>query len=210
MEDDGYYLPAIRPHSLEKIGRHDFYADVFTRAMHRKYRPLVYIGLYSGAGKAVIKGTSEIVETSALAVIRQAVPFTRYIFVDSDRRCIEALDHRINALGGGFDVTLIQRPVNDAVPEIPAALPDIPTARREGLLGLCFADPFKVDLDFNVIRALSRYWLDFLVMLPFGFDLRRNLRRYLENEADTSVARLLDATGWREEWRARESRTASS
>lgn len=203
MEDDGLYLPKIRPHSLGKIRRHNVYADLFTRAMAGKYGHLVYIGLYSGAGKAVIRETGAVVETSALGVIKQAVPFTKYVFVDSNPDCIDALDRRIQTVGGGFDVTFIQRPVNEAVPDILAALPSVATARQEGMLGLCFVDPFKVDLDFTVIRSLSRYWLDFLVMLPLGYDLRRNLRRHLHDETDTNVARLIDAPDWRLEWRAR-------
>lgn len=170
MDDDGLYLPEIRAHSLEKIRRHNYYADIFSRAMAGKFRHLPYIGLYSGAGRARLKESGEIVETSALTVLRQPVPFTRYIFVDSNPRCIDALRTRIQALGKDFDVTLIQRPVNESVPEILSALPSQEQARKEGLLGLCFMDPFRIDLDFDVIRQLGRFWLDFLVMLPLGFD----------------------------------------
>ena len=63
---DGFYTPEISTHSLEKIKRHNFYAALFTRSMARKWRHLVYVGLYAGAGRAVLKGTGEIVETSAL------------------------------------------------------------------------------------------------------------------------------------------------
>jgi three-Cys-motif partner protein len=129
MDDDGLYLPEIRPHSLGKIRRHNYYAALFAKAMAGKFTHLPYIGLYAGAGRARLKGTGQIVETSAMAVFRQEVPFTRYVFVDSDPRCISALDARIRALGGHFDVTLIEKPVNDAVPDIMAALPDLPRAR---------------------------------------------------------------------------------
>jgi hypothetical protein len=117
MEDDGLYLPEIRTHSLEKLRRHNFYAAIFSKAMARKWRHRVYIGLYAGAGRAIIRGTREIVETSALAVVRQEVPFTKYIFVDSDPQCTTALADRVASLDDDFDVTLLQLPVNDAVPE---------------------------------------------------------------------------------------------
>lgn len=201
METDGLYLPEIRAHSLEKLRRHNFYAAISSKAMARKWRHRVYIGLYAGAGRAVVKGTGEVVETSAMAVVRQEVPFTKYIFVDSDPRCTAALSERVASLDDGFDVTLIQRPVNDAVPDILRAMPAFNPGTGEGLLALCFVDPFRVDLDFGVIRQLSRFKIDFLVMLPFGFDLRRNLRRYLENKEDDRVGRMIDAPGWREEWR---------
>jgi three-Cys-motif partner protein len=86
------------------------------------------------------------------------------------------------------------------VPSILGALPTLEVARREGLLGLCFVDPFRMDLDFSVIRALSEYWMDFLVMLPLGFDLRRNLRRYLDQERDDQVGAMINDRNWRQEW----------
>ncbi|SOD03289.1 three-Cys-motif partner protein [bacterium JGI 053] len=202
MEEDGHYRPEIKAHSLEKHRRHNYYAALFSKAMHRRWANRAYIGLYAGAGRALVKPGGELVETSALAVFRQEVPFTKYIFVDSDRRCIEALDARIRALPSAFDVTLISTDVNDAVPEIMAAMPRYDAARGEGLISLCFVDPFRVDLDFDVIRKLSRYKIDFLVMLPLGYDLRRNLRRYLDDEADARVGSWIDAPDWREQWRA--------
>jgi three-Cys-motif partner protein len=201
LEPDGLYLPEIRRHSLIKIRRHNFYAALFSKAMSKKWKHRVYIGLYSGAGRAVLNDTGQIVETSALSVFRQEVPFTKYIFVDADPRCINALKHRIASLEGHFDVELIQKSVNEAVPDIVRSLPSFNPMKKEGMLALCFVDPFRVDLNFDVIRELSRYRMDFLVMLPLGFDLRRNLRRYLEKEDDNRVGQLIDAPNWRTDWR---------
>jgi hypothetical protein len=61
MESDGHYLPEIRPHSLEKIRRHDYYAALFSKAMAKKWPRRAYIGLYAGAGRARLKDTGEIV-----------------------------------------------------------------------------------------------------------------------------------------------------
>ena len=87
MEEDGLHRPEIKAHSLEKIRRHNFYAALFSKAMRKRWANRAYIGLYSGAGRALVKPGGELVETSALAVFRQEVPFTKYIFVDSDSRC---------------------------------------------------------------------------------------------------------------------------
>lgn len=203
MQPDELYTPEIAAHSLEKIRRHNYYAALFSKALRAKWKNRVYIGLYSGAGRAQVKNSGDIVETTALAVFRQEVPFTKYIFVDADERCIQALEGRIDALGGGHDVTLIQKKVSDAVPQIVAAMPSYDPKAGEGLIGLCFVDPFRVDLDFDVIRRLSRYRMDFLVMLPLGYDLRRNLRRYLENAEDERVGALVDDPNWRSDWRGR-------
>lgn len=50
MEDDGFYLPEIGAHSLDKIKRHDYYASIFSKAMAQKWTHRVYLGLYAGAG----------------------------------------------------------------------------------------------------------------------------------------------------------------
>jgi three-Cys-motif partner protein len=202
VEEDGLYRPEIKRHSLEKIHRHNFYAALFSKAMHRRWHHRVYIGLYAGAGRALVQPGGELVETSALAVLRQEHPFTKYIFVDSDPRCTRALGGRIDALPPKFDVTLITKPVNDAVPDIVSAMPRYDPTRGEGMIALCFVDPFRVDLDFGVIRQLGRYKIDFLVMLPLGYDVRRNLQRYLESEGDDRLGALIDAPDWREQWRA--------
>ncbi|MDB4950565.1 MAG: Three-Cys-motif partner protein [Gemmatimonadetes bacterium] len=201
MEEDGHYRPEIKAHSLEKIRRHNFYSALFSKSMRKKWANRVYIGLYAGAGRALIQPGSELVETSAVSVFRQEVPFTKYIFVDSDRRCIDALRARIDAIPAAFDVTLIHKEVNCAVPDIVRAMPRFSPATGEGMISLCFVDPFRVDLNFEVIRQLSRYTMDFLVMLPLGYDLRRNLRHYLTADVDNRVAALIDSPNWREEWR---------
>jgi three-Cys-motif partner protein len=201
LAPDGLYTPEIARHSLEKIRRHNYYAALFGKAMAKKWRHRVYVGLYAGAGRARLKDTGDIVETSALGVIRQEAPFTKYIFVDANPKCLSALKQRIEALPGDFDVTLIQETVNNSVAQIEAAIPRFNPSAGEGLLALCFVDPFRADLDFEVIRRLSRYKIDFLVMLPLGFDLRRNLRRYLDDAEDDRVAALIDCPNWRDEWR---------
>lgn len=203
LEPDGQYEPEIAEHSLVKIRRHNYYAALFSKAMSRKWKHRVYIGLYAGAGRARLRRTNQLVETSAIAVFKQEVPFTKYIFVDEDPRCIAALQTRIAALDARFDVTLIQRDVNHAVDQIVEAIPRFDLGAGEGLLGLCFVDPFRIDLNFSLIRELSRFWLDFLVMLPFGFDLRRNLRRYLDHAENDRIAALLDLPDWRARWRQR-------
>ena len=45
-------------------------------------------------------------------------PFTKYIFVDKNPKCIAALKARIYALDGGQDVSFIEKDVSAAVPAI--------------------------------------------------------------------------------------------
>lgn len=202
LEDDQLYTPFIKLHSLEKIRLHNYYVSLFTMSMRHRWPQRVYLGLYSGAGRARVEETGEIVETTAMSAFRPKYPFTKYIFVDSDPRCIEALSGRSKALPVEHDVTLIERDVGEATPEIISAMPAF--GPGNGLLSFCFIDPFSAALNFEVIRALgSRYKMDFLILLMLGRDVRTNFRRYFEDPADTRIGSLIDDPDWRDEWLAK-------
>ena len=203
LEDDGLYTPSIGEHSLRKIRAHNYYVSLFTTAMKNKWRQRAYLGLYSGAGRARVSGTNKIVPTTAISALQVSEPFTKYIFVDNNPDCIAALDARIGALGRDYDVSFINKDVSEAVPAIIKKMPLFSKGR--GLLSFCFVDPFSAELDFSVLKQLGgKYKMDFLVLLMLGRDVRTNFRRYLEDENDTRIAKLIDDENWRDEWAAGE------
>src|SRR5690606_17930616 len=184
------FMHSIKPHSLDKIERHDYYAKVFSTAMKKRWPQRAYIGLYSGPGRARIETTGEIIETTPLGAVRVPDPFTHYIFVDWDPRCTAALKQRIDATGVEAAITVMTGDVNDMVPEIKAALPRF--SREHGLLSFCFVDPFAANLRFQTLRALAEYRMDFLIVLMFGRDARTNFQKYYEDLDDTRIAELID------------------
>lgn len=198
LGDDGLYLPLIKPHSFEKIRRHDYYAELFASGMKKKWAQRAYVGLYSGAGRARVASTGEIVETTAMSAIRLPVPFTKYVFVDNDERCTQALRARITALEEPPDCEVLEGDVADVAPLVRHALPPFDSSR--GLLSFCFVDPFAADLQFSVIRELSDYRMDFLILLMLGWDARVNFRRYFEDQTSTRIAELIDCPDWREQY----------
>ncbi|HSW29773.1 MAG TPA: three-Cys-motif partner protein TcmP [Longimicrobiales bacterium] len=202
LEDDDLYTPPIKGHSVEKIRIHNAYASIFSTAMKDKWPQRAYIGLYSGPGRARIDRSGEIVESTAVSALRLRDPFTKYIFVDHDPRCVDALRARAATVQRGLDVTVIQEDVGRATARLIDAMPDYGPGR--GLLSFCFIDPFSAELDFDVIGTLgSRYRMDFLILLMLGRDIRTNFQRYLEDASDTRIARLVDDPKWRDEWLAR-------
>ena len=199
LEDDGLYTPSIKEHSLRKIRLHNYYVRLFSTSMKNKWLQRVYLGLYSGAGRARVAETGEIVATTAISALALPDPFTKYIFVDNNPECIAALKARTRALGTDLDVSFIKKDVSEAVPAIIKKMPSF--SKDRGLLSFCFADPFSAELDFSVLKQLaSRYKMDFLVLLMLGRDVRTNFRRYLEDENDTRIAKLIDNEDWRDEW----------
>jgi three-Cys-motif partner protein len=199
LESDGLFQHKIKPHSLDKIVRHNYYARVFSSAMKRRWPQRAYIGLYAGPGRAEIEGTGEIVETSAMGAIRLPDPFTHYIFVDRDDRATSALSERVKMAGGSANVSILHGDVNEMVPQVKARLPRF--TRDHGLISFCFVDPFAADLRFDTIRALAAYKMDFLILLMLGRDARTNFKQYYEDENNTRIADLVDDPKWREEFR---------
>lgn len=200
---DGGHLPTIKEHSLEKLDLHNYYAEIFAGGMRKLWANLVYVGLYSGAGAAEVEGSGEVVMTSALSVLTQKVPFDRYIFVDDDPACIGALRARVGTLGMAGRVTLLQRDVNGCADEILKVLPD--WRKEGGVLTFCFIDPYKVDLDFEVVRRLSHLKVDILLMVPLGYDVRRNWRDYIDRPAMRDrLSRFLGESHWVQDWQALE------
>lgn len=204
LTDDGLYLPLIKQHSLEKFRAHNHNVQIFSTAMKSQWPQRAYLGLYSGAGRARLEETDEIVETTAMSVFRVPDPFTHHIFVDSDTRCTEALTERIRSLPGEPNVTVFTGDVNILVSDVRAALP--PFSANRGLLSYCFVDPFAANLKFETLRSLGQLRMDFLILLMLGLDARLNFKTYLEDERDTRIAELVDSPTWRDEWH-RESRT---
>jgi three-Cys-motif partner protein len=199
LASDGLYLPTIKEHSIEKIRLHNYYVQTFAGAMKERWPQRAYLGLFSGAGRASIASTGEIIETTALSAFRVPVPFTKYIFVDKDPECTDALAKRIAALPQSHDVTILNGEVNALLPDIRRAMPQY--GPGNGLLSCCFVDPFAANLQFSTLRALSGYKMDFLILLMLGVDARLNFRRYLEDVSDERIGNLINDPHWREEYR---------
>jgi three-Cys-motif partner protein len=183
---------------LEKLRRHNYVTAMFARSMKNKWPQRAYVGLYCGAGRARLAGTGEILETTAMSVMRLPDGFTHHIFVDEDPRCTDALKQRAAALPGTRQLTILTGDVSASVPAVQAALPSYSNANR--LLTFCFVDPFGAELKFSTISSLAqRHQMDFLILLALGVDIRRNLRRYLSADSGTRIGELINLPGWQSE-----------
>lgn len=92
LEPDGLPVATIGRWSLDKLKRHRYYAGFFTKAMHRKWTQLCYIGLCTGPGRARLKkAPRRLIETSAIDVLRLERRFTRGVRKVRDRHLLLAL-----------------------------------------------------------------------------------------------------------------------
>ncbi len=95
IEDDGLITPEIGSWGKEKYHHVALYAALFVKSMRNKWDCLVYIDLFSGAGRSRIRGTRRIVNSSPLVVLDLPDKFDRYIFCEKDSMKCEALKKRI-------------------------------------------------------------------------------------------------------------------
>ena len=196
--DDGHYLPTIKRHSIEKIRLHNRFAGIFSEGMHKKWPQRAYIGLYAGAGAARVLDTAEVVETSALAVHRQGVPFTHHVYVEQEQQCVDALRARLAQTDAIESSHIIHGDVNSSAQLVLDALP--PFSLSKGLLSFCFVDPFDLTLKFSTIQALSKLKMDMLVLLMLGVDGRRNFGKYLEDPESRRIGDFIASPNWRDEY----------
>ncbi len=201
-EPDGLYAPDIKPHSVEKHGVIERYAQLFVTATRRFWQCRMYLDLFAGAGMATVTNTGEVVPTSPLIALRCVPQFDRFIFCDADPRCVDALRERVRrafpAAAGRVDFILGDS--NDAVPEVFRRMP--PYSKGHRVLTLCVVDPFGMrNLRFETIRRLNARFMDFLVLIPDSMDAGRgpNPEYYLRPDIGVVDAFLGDPN-WRERW----------
>jgi hypothetical protein len=193
--DDGLSTPIVGDWAEEKCRLVECYAQIFATSMKRKWDARVYIDLFSGSGRAHIRGTSRIVETAGMRALRITDPFDRYIFCELDGEKLEALRKRVAVEHAGVDVHFVAGDSNSTVSEILSHVPE-PNARRK-VLTFCFVDPYQLkNLRFETIRQLSKIFVDFLVLIPTGMDPGRNERTYNRSE-DQTVEQFTGRTNWR-------------
>lgn len=199
IQDDGLAIPDVGIWAKEKYALVQTYCAVFARSMKPpKWQSIVYIDLFSGAGYARIKKSSEIVATSALLAMDIPVQFSRYIFCDINCDNNSALQRRVSRLCPKVDARFLCGDANDSVPEIFANMPS--ASRDFKVLAFCFVDPFKLDnLAFATIEHLSSRFMDFLVLVPTDMDANRNVTPYTATE-NSVVARFTGKEDWRDRW----------
>jgi three-Cys-motif partner protein len=200
LEDDGLFTPEVGDWAEDKYRLVTLYASLFTTAMQGKWDELVYIDLFSGAGRSRVRGTRRIVPASPLLALGLAHRFDRYVFCDANPERMRALSERVQRDFSEVDARFVQGDVNLKVAAILAELPK-PTQQHR-VLGFCFADPYSLrNLRFETISALAGRFIDFLVLIPTGVDATRNEGIYLR-PANPTIDRFLGNLAWREEWDA--------
>lgn len=194
LSDDGLITPDVGPWAEDKYQLVRCYATIFANAMHKKWPSLVYVDLFAGAGRSMLRDTNRIVAASPLLVLDIPHPFSRYVFVELDNEKAAALRQRVDVAGAGTVTTVLNLNANEAVDEVLKQVPD-------GALLFCFADPYNIEaLQFETLKKIARRSkTDFLVLLASGMDAHRNAGKYLA-AGDDVIAGFSGSADWRSRW----------
>jgi three-Cys-motif partner protein len=179
--DDGLPTPRVGSWALQKYRLLDLYDTLFATGMKHQWDRRVYIDLFSGSGRAKIRGAERIVETSPLFALRVPDRFDKYIFCDREVKNITALRERVRREFAGIEPSYVIGDCNEVVPEIVEKIPK--ASKDKSVLSFCFADPFGIDdLKFRTIQSLSiSSRMDFLVLLALDVELPYALARKYPN-----------------------------
>lgn len=198
LVDDGLLTPEVGPWAEEKYRLVNLYATLFTTSMRGKWEQLAYVDLFAGSGRSRIRETERIVPASPTLALSLEVPFDRYVFCEADSELMDALIQRVRRDFGHLDVRFVPGNVNSNVPSILTELPKPSPGNK--VLAFCFVDPFGLsNLRFATIEQLAARYMDFLVLVPSGYDATRNQGIYLE-PANRTIDRFLGSPDWRERW----------
>jgi len=193
--DDGLPAEEVGTWAKEKHNLLCSYVDI-SKATRAKYLPpnkggAALIDLFCGPGRCKVRESGEFIDGGVVAAWKKAIefdrPFTKVIIGDADQTRLEAAAERLEKLGA---------------PVVPILGPALETSfkalQRSPAYGLNFAflDPYNLEnLDFQIIKTLSRLKRVDLMMHVSTQDLQRNLDRHL-SASDSAFDAF--APGWRE------------
>ncbi|MCU7936968.1 MAG: three-Cys-motif partner protein TcmP [Candidatus Thiodiazotropha sp. (ex Dulcina madagascariensis)] len=196
--DDGLATPEVGIWGIEKYRLISCYAAMFSKTMANKWDCIVYLDLFSGAGRARIKENNKIINSSSLIVLGHENKFSKYIFNDGNSDNCTALEQRIKNEFPDSEAHIFCEDANRGIEKILSAIPR--AHRGFKVLSFCLVDIFKMDnLKFSTLSVLSKRYMDFLVLIPSDMDANRNERNYL-NPENTTIDEFLGNSDWREKW----------
>lgn len=177
----------VGPWAKEKLFYIDRYCYIFNQAMKRKWPTRVYVDLFAGPGRCVLRGTGEEIDGSPLVALKCTVPFSHYFFNDLDATAIAALQKRAGRLATG-EVRFFNKDCNQVVDDFLQELDKLP---GEPLV-FCFIDPFGWEIEFTSIARLTQgRRMDLAITFHTG-----NMKRWAHQISD-KLDRFFPDAGWR-------------
>jgi three-Cys-motif partner protein len=203
--DDGLYTPLVGSWAVQKYNLVALYNELFSTGMKEKWDQRVYIDLFAGAGKALLKDTKRVVFGSPLLALSVPNLYDRYIFCEKNPDAMGALKQRVDNLFPKASVHFVPGDCNEVVHTIISKIPKY--SRASNVLSFCFVDPFSLNIHYDTISKLATYFMDFLILLML-MDPTRNESLYVQTNSER-IYRFLGLSDWRDRWEQAKARKVS-
>jgi three-Cys-motif partner protein len=191
----GYDLDKIGEWSERKIRIVSKYAQAYSRilAAHRDLKHY-YIDGFTGGGHAIRRDTADLVETTARRILAIEPPFVGYHLIDFEPSKADAIKEackmRPQAISYCGDANKLLPPIFSTI------------RYKEFKRALCFLDPYKVLLSWNVLVAAGATGtIESFIHFPTG-DIQRNVLRHDQSKVAPAEIDRMNAMWGDESWRS--------
>jgi three-Cys-motif partner protein len=173
-----------------KHGLLTYYAHLFATGMKNKWKSRVYLELFSGPGRCLIRKTGKEELGSPLKVIEHE--FTKFIFTEMSLPVAEALAKRLEPFDNAANSEIWCGDCAEAIQRI-----RIPS----GSLTLAFIDPTGIGhAPFSLIEALHRKTrCDLLINIQHGMGIKMNIHQYTPDaDEQSALTKFLGNDSWKQ------------
>jgi three-Cys-motif partner protein len=167
-----------------------YYSHLFATGMKNSWKSRVYLELFSGPGRCLIRKTGKEDLGFPLKVIREE--FTKFIFTEMSAPAAEALAQRLDPFDNSAKTEIWCGDCAEAIQQI-----RVPT----GSLTLAFIDPTGIGhAPFSLIEILHRKTrCDLLINMQHGMGIKMNIHQYTPDaDEQSALTRFLGNDSWKE------------
>jgi len=167
-----------------------YYAHLFATGMKNAWKSRVYLELFSGPGRCLIRKTGKEDLGSPLKVIEHE--FAKFIFTEMSVAAAESLAQRLEPFENAADTEIWCGDCADAIKQI-----QIPA----GSLTLAFIDPTGIGhAPFSLIETLHRKTrCDLLINIQHGMGIKMNIHQYTPDaDEQSALTKFLGNDSWKQ------------
>lgn len=201
-EDDGLISRNSGIWAKDKLFYLQKYIDAFETAMRGKpWRRRIYIDLFAGPGKCMIKDGRGYFLGSSLISLTATHPFTDYYFVDTINENVNALKTRSTATK--IDQNRIHFLVGDANRKVFEVTDEIKKIDSDFIAGawpslnLAFLDPDGFELEWDTVVELATINRMDLIIHYSQQGVKRMADRALASDKETAIDKFFGDMEWR-------------
>jgi hypothetical protein len=114
LMDDDLSTPPVGGWSEDKYRHVQHYAEIFATSMKNKWPCRVYVDLFAGTGRSMLRESGAIVPSSPLLALGIRDPFDKYVFCDADPVKLDAARQRVTREYPNAKVDYVDRDVKGA------------------------------------------------------------------------------------------------